>query len=284
MLTNIIKGSIVGISNIIPGISGGTALVLLGVFDKTMDSISKIFNFKEKRGKKEAFIFLGQLAIGIIIGLIGFAKIISFLFENYPTQTIYWFVGLMTFSVPILINTEIKKIRFTIPYFILGLVVIIGVIYLNPGEKNLIINSFPEIDFNHILLMIQSGFIGGFITIIPGISGSMVLLILGRYYLIQSYLAQSTSLQPNILIPILIFGIGACLGIVVGSKVISFLLKKQKDYTMSFIFGLVIMSIIAIIPFDAIYDTITIITSILSFLFGGFLIEITKPKTTKKVQ
>ena len=96
-----------------------------------MDSISKIFNFKEKRGKKEAFIFLGQLAIGIIIGLIGFAKIISFLFENYPTQTIYWFVGLMTFSVPILINTEIKKIRFTIPYFILGLVVIIGVIYLN---------------------------------------------------------------------------------------------------------------------------------------------------------
>lgn len=284
MFANMIKGIVIGIANIIPGVSGGTALVLLRVFNKTMDSVAKIFNFKEKQNKKEALLFLGQLGLGMIIGIIGFAKIISFLFTYYPTQTMYWFVGLMTFSIPVIINTEIKKIKFSTPYFILGLIIIIGVIYLNPGDSNIIINYFPKITFNHILLMLGSGFIGGFITIIPGISGSMVLLILGKYYLIQSYLAHSTSLQPNILIPIIIFVIGAGLGIVISSKFITFFLKKYKGYTMSLILGLVIMSIIAIIPFNSIYDVKTIITSLITFLFGGLLIEITKLGLNKKVQ
>ncbi|MDD4036626.1 MAG: DUF368 domain-containing protein [Bacilli bacterium] len=284
MFVNIIKGIIVGIVNIIPGVSGGTALVLLGVFDKTMDSIAKISNFKKKENKKEAFVFLTQLGLGMLIGIVGFAKIISFLFEHYPTQTIYWFIGLITFSIPIIINTEIKKIKFSAPYFILGITIIIGVIYLNPGENTIIIDSFPKITLNHTLMVLGLGLIGGIITIIPGISGSMVLLILGKYHLIQSYLAHSTSLELNILIPITLFGIGASLGIVISSKVLTFLLKKYKGYTMSLVLGLVIMSIIAIIPFNVTYDTKTIITSLIAFLFGGLLIEIPKLKATKKVQ
>lgn len=101
MIKNIVGGIFVGVANIIPGVSGGTIMVLLGLFNKLMESISNIFNIKMKlKEKKEDFLFLFQFLIGAAIGLVGFAKILEILFVSFEVQTLYWFIGLILFSIP----------------------------------------------------------------------------------------------------------------------------------------------------------------------------------------
>ena len=108
MLKNIIGGIAIGIANVIPGVSGGTMMVILGIFNRMMDAISGVFK-KENSHRKDDIIFILQVLVGAAIGIIGFAKILEVLFEYYPTQTIYWFIGLIAFSIPLFIKNEILK-------------------------------------------------------------------------------------------------------------------------------------------------------------------------------
>jgi len=278
----VIYGIVIGITNIIPGVSGGTALIFLGIFDKTMKSISNIIKLDKITTKKDDIIFITKLGLGFIIGVIGFARIIDYLFVDYFVQTIYCFIGLIVFSLPIIIKNEMKNTVFSKIYFILGLIIIGLLYYYNPSsQNNLIITDFPDITIIHSLELILLGTVAGIITIIPGISGSMFLLIVGKYYLIQSYIAESISLQPNILISIVFFGIGTLLGIIIGAKTITYLISKYKSYTMSLIIGLIVMSSIVLIPIDIHYNISISLSSLASFLFGGLIIisaEILKDK------
>ncbi|MEG0591999.1 MAG: DUF368 domain-containing protein, partial [Coprobacillus sp.] len=100
MLKRIIGGISVGIANVIPGVSGGTMMVLMGIFDGIMEAIPGILQ-KDNPKRKEHFIFLFQVGIGVAVGLIGFAKILEYLFQVFPTQTMYWFIGLVGASIPV---------------------------------------------------------------------------------------------------------------------------------------------------------------------------------------
>ncbi|MFR6100349.1 MAG: undecaprenyl phosphate translocase family protein [Longibaculum sp.] len=94
MIKNLIGGIAVGIANVIPGVSGGTMMVILGIFNRMMEAISGVFQ-KDNDHRKEDILFLLQVLIGAAVGLIGFAKILEFLFNHYPTQTMYWLIGLI---------------------------------------------------------------------------------------------------------------------------------------------------------------------------------------------
>ena len=154
----------------------------------------------------------------------------------------------------------------------LGCVIIFGMMLIAPEEKELVITSFPALDFVYLLKMVLIGFVAGFAMFIPGVSGSMCLLILGEYYLFKSLLANVTSFDLQILIPLAFMGVGILLGIVASSKITGYCLKHFHNITIYFILGLVIASSIVLIPLDATYDMMTIISCFITMLVGGIIV------------
>ncbi|WP_050636523.1 DUF368 domain-containing protein [Candidatus Stoquefichus sp. SB1] len=272
MIKNLIGGIAVGIANVIPGVSGGTMMVILGIFNHTMEAISGVFQ-KENDHRKEDILFLFQVLLGAAIGLVGFAKVLEFLFDHYPTQTMYWFIGLIAFSIPLFLKGEMKGEKIKIIPLICGLGIIFGLEFLNPGEGTVNVNpAFPSVDMMLCLTMIVVGIIGGATMLMPGVSGSMVLLIIGQYYLFKSYLANVTSFQLNVLIPLCFIGIGVIIGIILSAKVCDYFIKRYKAGFLSFILGLIIASSLVLIPFDASYDLMMIVTSIIALGLGGVIV------------
>lgn len=276
MIKNIVGGICVGVANIIPGVSGGTIMVLLGLFNKLMESISNIFNFKIKlKDKKKDFLFLLQFLVGVAIGLVGFAKILEFLFVTFEIQTLYWFIGLIIFSIPMLKKKELKEEKINWVFVIIGISIILLISVLTPGEEGNIVpfeNLLAKnLTISYCLTLVGVGAISGASMMFPGISGSMVLLVLGWYHLFKGYVANVTTFELNILIPLVFMAIGIGIGIVVSAVITNYLLKHHKRNTMSVILGLIIASAIAIIPTEG-YNFLNSITSIITFFLGAFVI------------
>lgn len=276
MIKNFICGIAVGVSNIIPGVSGGTVIVLLGLFDEMMSAISDVFKIGiswKERFKSIKFII--QVGLGVVVGLVGFAKILEFLFVKAEIQTIMWFVGLILFSIPVLKKNEMKGEKVNWIYFIIGILIIGLLTYFVPNKDEVIVPLqdilVKELNIVYILTLVILGVISGATMIFPGVSGSMVLLVLGHYHLFKGYVANVTTFEPKILIGLIFIAIGILVGIVLSAKLTNWLLKKYHNQTMSVIFGLIVMSSITIIPLSG-YNTFTVITSILTFLFGGSIV------------
>jgi len=272
MIKNLIGGIAVGIANVIPGVSGGTMMVILGIFNRMMEAISGVFK-RENDHRMDDIFFLLQVLIGAAIGLVGFAKILEFLFNHYPIQTMYWFIGLIALSIPLFLRGEMDGEKIKWLPLIGGLAVIFALEFLNPGENEANVNpAFPTVTILLCVKMILVGMIGGATMLMPGVSGSMVLLILGDYYLFKSYLAHVTSFRLEVLIPLAFMGIGIGLGIILSAKVCDFFLKRWKAGFLSFILGLIIASSLVLIPIHTTYNVFIIMTSILAFLFGGVIV------------
>ena len=285
-MKNFIGGVLVGMANIIPGVSGGTIIVLLGLFEKTMDSISTLFkikiSFKERLNSLK---FLIPILLGCGVGLVVFAKVLTFLFNNFENQTLLCFCGLILFSIPMLKKQEMNDTKISWVFFILGLMLIGLLVYFSPSNNEVVVTLDEivnkDINIMYILILILLGIISGGTMIFPGVSGSMVLLVLGYYHLFKGYVANVTSFDPKVIIGLIFIAIGVGLGIILSAKLTSFLLKRFRRGTMSFILGLIVMSAFVIIPLKG-YDVITLITSILSFLLGcGVVIILEKLKSKK---
>lgn len=272
MIKNIIGGIAIGIANVIPGVSGGTMMVILGIFNRMMEAISGIFK-RVNPNRKDDIIFIFQVLVGAAIGIVGFAKILEILFDYYPTQTIYWFIGLIAFSIPLFVKGEMKDEKLAIVPFICGLAIIFGLEFLNPGEGNTVVNpDFPPLSSGLFIKMVIIGAISGATMIMPGVSGSMVLLILGEYYLFKSYLAHVTSFSLDVIMPLGFMAIGIAFGIVVSAKLCQYFTRTHKAGFLSLILGLIIASSLVLIPFDVSYDFNLILTSLLAALFGGIIV------------
>ena len=265
-------GIAVGIANIIPGVSGGTMLVIFGLFEKLANAISDIFK-KETTTRKQSFIFLLKVLLGAAIGIVAFAKVLGYTLSHIEAETIFWFMGLILFSVPIIIRNELKEEKFNIIFFVIGILIIAGLEYFNlqgglsnTGDGNTIL------DF---LILAGLGAIGGISMIFPGVSGSMVMLVLGKYEMIRSYIDKLTSLDINIYIKLAVFGVGAVIGVVLSSKLLSKVLEKHRGKTVSLILGFIIASAL-ILPLNL--ETKLVLTTekvcglIVSFVLGGVLI------------
>ena len=262
----------VGIANIIPGVSGGTMLVIFDLFERLTNAVSDVFKRKTTT-RKQSILFLLKLLVGAGIGIVAFAKILGFTLNHIEAETIFWFMGLILFSIPIVVRKEMKNEKFNIIYFLIG-IVLIGVLeYFNLKGVN---NSLNE-DAGIIgyLILFGLGVIGGISMIFPGISGSMVMLVLGKYEMVRSYIDQVTTLDVNIFIKLGIFGLGAVAGIVFSAKILSSLLNKHKGKTISLILGFIIASAL-ILPLNL--ETPIAFTAekvcglIVSFVLGGVVI------------
>ncbi|MBQ5471389.1 MAG: DUF368 domain-containing protein [Treponema sp.] len=252
-----LKGIIVGVCNVIPGVSGGTLVVVFNIYDQFMDIAS--LNIKKIiQNRKFTIPFL----IGMLSGILLFSKLITILFANFPTQTYYFFTGLIIGSIPLLFsysfcNKEEKlKASKTISLIfgaLIGIAIIVAFTILqnNFNQVELISGQeLPAFSMGLALRIFIAGVLGAVAMIIPGISGSLLMLIMGVYPIliaaIPALVVPSTFFRALVLL--LPNGIGVLVGLIAGSNLLKFLLKKFPNHTYAVIFGLILGSIYAIFP------------------------------------
>ncbi len=271
MLKIILGGIVVGMANIIPGVSGGTMMAIFGIFNPVMAAISSLTSLKSK-DKLKHIKYVGTLLIGVAIGLLVFSRVVEYTLSVVPTQTLFCFLGMILFSIPILKRKEMQNEKFRLVPFVVGVALILLMVYFAPTEENTVITNFPALDAVYLVRMVLIGMVAGAAMFVPGVSGSMLLLILGEYYLFNSLIANATSFQMVVLVPLAMLAFGILIGIILSSKVTGWALKKDHEATMNFIMGLVVASCVMIIPFDAVYDLGTIATSAIALAFGGAVV------------
>lgn len=266
----IIKGFFMGLANLIPGVSGGTIAIVLGIYDKLINVISHLFkNFKEN------IKFIIPIGIGIVLSVLTMSKVISFALEKYLFITILFFVGAIAGGIPMLYNKVKGKKKDIISYiiFILTFMLIIGLTFLT-GDNEITLTN----DIMGMIKILFVGIIAAGTMIIPGISGSAVLMTLGYYEPILSIVKDITNFSNlgynlSICIP---FGIGVLLGVFLIAKLIEYLFKKYETKTYYGVLGFVFSSMISILIQNIFMNniTITILDIVIGLvLFGlGFMI------------
>ena len=268
-LLAVLYGLVFGIANIIPGVSGGTMLVVFGCYDKVCGALS--LNFKEI---KKNIVFLIFFGIGAAAGIVGFSFVITWLFENFPIETYMFFIGLIVGSIPLVIRNATVKQKFrplcAIP-FVLALALVVGLSMLeaNGGETA----AVTVTGIWSMALYLFAGFVSAVAMIIPGVSGSFVMVLLGTY---ASVIAAIKSLDFAILIPT---AIGVIAGLVLGARLISFLIKRFRLMVFSAILGLVVGSLYAIYPTGAGLNADTFIG--IAVMILGFFVSFIVGKHTK---
>lgn len=254
-MINLIKGFVIGIGKIIPGVSGSVLAITLGVYDKSVEYLSNI-----KINRKEKIKYLLPLGIGIIISIIIFSKIITILLDKYYQITMLFFIGLVLGGIPEIIKkTKKENSIITIISFILFFIISITNIDSSYILKGNIID---------IIMLFISGLLEAFGTVVPGVSSSALLMITGTYNIIISSIGNITNIS-NILLNIKIivpFILGLLLGIILLIKVINYLLKKYESILYSFVLGVLLSSIILLIIKTFQVET-TIVELVLGLIF-----------------
>ena len=264
-IINILRGFVLGIANIIPGVSGGTLAITLGIYEKLIETIS---DFKNKI--KENFKFLVFIVLGVGIALLVFSNIVSFCLDKYPFATILFFIGIILGGVPKLLKKVNKP--FNIPNLFIGIITFSIVIIMSLiGNVNNEV-SLESLNVIKLITLFISGMIASSSMLLPGISGSFVLMLIGYYKPIINAIKELTrfsNLFHNVVI-LSFMGLGIILGIVLAAKLINWLLKKYEVPTYYGIIGFVIASIICIFMNALTYSVgiIEIIVGVILLLIG----------------
>lgn len=247
-LFDILRGAAIGIANIIPGVSGGTLAVSMGIYDKIISSVTGLF-----RHFKKSVTTLLPYGIGMVVGLLGLSFIIEFLFARYPLPTVLLFIGLILGGVPALWQ-RIKGRKIGAVGILLFLLFFILLVLLPfiAGEERTGLVLTP--DAVTIIKLFFVGVIASATMVIPGVSGSMILMSLGFYAPILSSITafvravldlniSAALAECALLVP---FGLGVLVGIFAIAKLIEFLLARFETYTYCAVLGLVAASPISI--------------------------------------
>lgn len=254
-LFDVIKGVIIGIANIIPGVSGGTMMVSMGVYEKIIGVINNLF-----KDIKKSILTLLPLGIGMVLGIAVFSFIIPWALEIYPFPTSFCFIGLILGGVPAIIKPAKESLykegkSISVPHivaFAFFFVLAVGMAAMNETQS-----TSANFDLNPIFMLtiFLVGVVAAATMVIPGVSGSLVLMILGFYAgimdAISGFIASVFAFDwaaivyyVGVLAP---FGIGVIVGIFAVAKLIEWLFAKFPSVTYSGILGLIIASPIAIV-------------------------------------
>lgn len=242
MIKNIIKGFIIGTGKIMPGVSGSMLAISLNIYEKLLNIIANI-----KKTNYPSLKFLISITIGILISIITFSKIIKWSLNAFYIPIMFFFTGLILGGTQDIIKKiEIHKSNNNIiKHFI---------IFMASFTLSLKLTQISSINFNstnNISNFFLLGLIEAFTSIIPGISGTAIYMSLGVYDTILNLF--SNLLNPKYIIKTLIFGLGILTGIYTSAKIITYLLKKYKNYTFITILGFMSSAIIIMIKQTIVY-------------------------------
>lgn len=272
MIKSILKGMVIGIANIIPGVSGGTMMVSMGIYDKLIHCITHLFS-----EFKKSVLFLLPIAIGMVIAIIASSLGLEYLFNNFPIQTNLLFIGLILGGLPAICK-NVKGNSIKAGHMIAGLLffaLVVGMAVMGETEGNAANLSFNLIN---VIKLFGVGIIASATMVIPGVSGSMVLLLMGYYNPILSaindFIRALAAFDMDgilqgfgILIP---FGIGVVAGVFAIAKLVEIIFAKFPLYAYWAIIGLIVASPIAILAmgtFPAI-TALSVVTGILALVLG----------------
>lgn len=280
-----LKGIVVGIANIIPGVSGGTICVITGIFDRLIEALNTLF-----KKFRENIKFLLPVGIGCLAGIVGLAKVMEICLEKYTLPTNFFFVGLVIGSIPLIFSKTKEAGKTTLARLIPFVIAAFAVIALAVVQTYVLEEStsasgvLPEITFGNIVKFFFGGVIGAAAMVVPGISGSLVMVLVGLYDKVIAAISGITSfgnteLMLKSLLILLPFGVGVVAGIFTVAKLIEWLLKKFRSMTYHGILGLMWGSLIALIinlrladmSFPLVMVAVSAVTCVLGFLTSFFL-------------
>ena len=248
-LVEILRGIVIGVANIIPGVSGGTMMVSMGIYDTLISCINNLF--KDLKGCIKV---LWPYGVGMGLGIVGLAKVLTYLLEAFPLPTNMAFIGLILGSLPVIlgrIKGEKKGVAGVIA-FVAAFALVVGLQILGEGNGQ---DAAITLSIGQMVILFFMGVIASATMVIPGVSGSMMLMLLGYYNpiigaisgAIDALLAMDIAgifAACGVLVP---FGIGVVIGIFAIAKLIEVLLKRYKGQTYCAILGLVAASPVAIL-------------------------------------
>ncbi len=264
-----IKGFFIGVANIIPGVSGGTLAITLGIYEQLIGSISHLFS-----KLKENIQFLLPIGIGGVLSILLLSHLIDYTLAHFPIATTLFFLGLILGGIPLLIR-KTKKETGKPSYFllsILGFALVIGLSLLKENGASVDLSVLSPGSY---IMLLVIGVIAAATMVIPGISGSFMLMLLGYYHpiisSISNLLDKETMLQSiKILMP---FGVGVIVGILLIAKLLEFLFKKFEVATYYGIIGFILASVIVIARplFSLAPSILEIAIGIILFFLGGIV-------------
>ncbi len=273
-----LKGIFIGLANIIPGVSGGTIAVILGIFDDLIDTINNFF-----RDIKKNLGFITPIGFGILFSILFFSSILELCLKKYSLPTNIFFIGLIFGSIPLIYKKAIKN-GIKKNYFLYTIISILIVVLASNFNKNGATQINNDISFIFLLKIFFGGLLAAIAMIIPGISGSFIMVLLGIYPTVINSISNISRCllnlsDKNLLIRtgaiIFSLGLGLILGILLISKLISVLLEKFYSETYFCILGLIIGSIYGIFASPMTYQSginnFMILISVISFFVGAII-------------
>lgn len=265
----------------VPGVSGGTVAFILGFYDKFIGSIRDLLSVKTtKEEKKEALIFLIKIGIGWVVGFLLAVLFISSVFEKHIYNISSLFVGFIIFAIPIIIKEEKDSLKGkykNLLFLIIGIVIVVLISVLKPTTSSITDLAWNNINIGSCIFVFVVGMIAISAMVLPGISGSTLLLIFGLYAPIIDAIKQVMHLKLEYLPILVVFALGVVTGMISVVKFINYSLKRFRSQTIYMVLGLMIGSLYSVFlgptTLKTPLDAMNIHTfSIIFFIIGGALI------------
>lgn len=279
IIMNFINGFCMALADSVPGVSGGTVAFLLGFYDKFIGSLDNLFRGK-KEEKFEALKYLVKLGIGWIIGFGLSVSILADIFDVQIYKISSLFLGFIIFAIPIVIYEEKETLKNKwkeMLFILLGIAVVVAITLVNPASGTGINVSASGLNIGLIIYVFIAAMVAITAMVLPGISGSTLLLIFGLYVPIISALKELMHMNFSYLPVVIIFILGVLAGVVLCVRLIRKALEKYRAQTVYCIIGLMLGSLFSIVmgptTLEVPKDPMSFSTfSILFFIIGGAII------------
>lgn len=243
--TNILKGFGMGTSDLIPGVSGGTIALLLGIYDDFISSVSGLFS----KRFWPSFKFLLPILLGMGLAIALLSNLFSYLLSYHEIPTMFFFTGLIIGIIPYLLKTSNFKQTFKTKHYLMiliGIIILVIITLLNNGDKHS--GETLTLSFGLIIKYFIAGMFASSAMLLPGISGSFMLLVFGAYGTVMFSISELVKLNFTALPILIIVGLGILTGFMLSSRMIQYFLHHHTTMTFALIIGFIIGSIYAVFP------------------------------------
>lgn len=275
---NILKGFAMGTSDLVPGVSGGTIALLLGIYNQFIASISGIFS----RRFWPSFTFLIPIIIGMLLAMGSLSNLFNYLLSQHHIPTMFFFGGLIIGIVPYLLKISNYKTSFTTKHYMMviaGIAILIVITLMNNGDKHA--GETLTLSTSLIIKYFIAGMCASSAMLLPGISGSFMLLVFGVYGTVMLAISEVVKLNFAGLPILLAVGFGVLAGFIISSKIIQYFLTHHKLMTFALIIGFVVGSLFAVfpgLPTNIVMWFVSLVVFIIGFIVSLTLGRITAEK------
>ncbi|HFE5055818.1 TPA: DUF368 domain-containing protein [Staphylococcus aureus] len=272
---NILKGFAMGTSDLVPGVSGGTIALLLGIYNQFIVSISGIFS----RRFWPSFTFLIPIIIGMLLAMGSLSNLFNYLLSQHHIPTMFFFGGLIIGIVPYLLKISNYKTSFTTKHYMMviaGIAILIVITLMNNGDKHA--GETLTLSTGLIIKYFIAGMCASSAMLLPGISGSFMLLVFGVYGTVMLAISEFVKLNFAGLPILLAVGFGVLAGFIISSKIIQYFLTHHKLMTFALIIGFVVGSLFAVFP-GLPTNIVMWFVSLVVFIIG-FIVSLTLGRIT----